>query len=39
MEAEEEERARLIDEEETHISEEIMLEAEAEEQAHLKAEE
>ena len=38
MEAEEEERARLMVEEEMHNSEETRLKAEAEEQARLKAE-
>ena len=38
MEAEEEERARLMAEEETYIAEEMRLKAEAEEQARLKAE-
>ena len=39
MGSEEEERALLIDEEETRNSEEIRLKAEAEEQASLEAEE
>ena len=39
MEAEEEEHARLMVEEETRISEEMRLKAEEEEQARLKAEE
>ena len=39
MEADEEECARLIDEEETHIAEEMRLKSEKEEQARLKAEE
>ena len=39
MEYEEEERARLMAEEETQIVEEMRLKAETEEQAHLKAEE
>ena len=39
MKAEEEERSRLMAEEEAHIAEEIRLKAEAEEQARLKAEE
>ena len=36
MEAEEEERAQLMAEEETHIAEETRLKAEEEEQARLK---
>ena len=39
MEDEEEERARLMDEEEMRIAEEIRLKSEEEEQAHLKGEE
>ena len=38
MESEEEERARLMAEEETRNYEEMRLKAESEEQAHLKAE-
>ena len=39
MEAEEEDRARLMAEEDMHIPEEMRLKAEEEEQVHLKLEE
>ena len=39
MEAEEKECARLMDEEEKHIAEEMRLKPDKEEQVHLKAEE